>query len=124
LSGKATFGFVSKYQKNTSVPAGNTAFQFEVGGFEFSSTAYEWLVVNKSSTNAQFKGSGLVNGALDTNGSAYKFMLWAGDGLSTAGADTFRIRIWWEDNAGEHDVYDNGADQALGGGSIVVHTKK
>jgi PKD repeat protein len=124
LSGKATFGFVSKYQKNTSVPAGNTAFQFEVGGFEFSSTAYEWLVVNKSGTNAQFKGSGLVNGELASNGSAYKFMLWAGDGLSTNSADTFRIRIWWEDAAGEHDVYDNGVDQPIGGGSIVVHTKK
>jgi hypothetical protein len=38
--------------------------------------------------------------------------------------NTFRIRIWWEDSAGEHDVYDNGIDQAIGGGSIVVHTKK
>ena len=50
-------------------------------------------------------------------------MLWAGDGSSTGGADTFRIRIWWEDADGvEHDVYDNGFNQAIGGGSIVVHT--
>jgi hypothetical protein len=35
--------------------------------------------------------------------------------------DTFRIKIWYEDSAGEHVVYDNGSQQALGGGSIVVH---
>jgi hypothetical protein len=119
LSGKATFGFVSKYQKGASVPTGNTAFQFQVGGFEFYSTAYDWLVVNSAGTNAQFKGAGRVNGMLDPNGNAYKFMLWAGDGS----IDTFRIRIWWEDAAGEHDMYDNGVAQAIGGGSIVVHTK-
>jgi hypothetical protein len=124
LSGKATFGFVSKYQKGASVPTGNTEFQFHAGGFKFHSTAYEWLVVNTSGTNAQFKGSGLINGAPDPNGSAYKFMLWATDGATSGGPDTFRIRIWWEDATGEHDIYDNGVAQALGGGSIVVHTKK
>jgi len=120
LTGKATFGFVSKYQKGTSVPSGNTAFEFDLAGLAFSSTRYEWLVVNQSGTNAQFKGTGLINGALDPNGNAYKFMLWAGDGSP----DTFRIRIWWEDNAGEHDVYDNGTAQAIGAGNIVVHTGK
>jgi len=44
--------------------------------------------------------------------------MWAADGTP----DTFRIRIWWEDAAREHDVYDNGVDQEIGGGSIVVHT--
>jgi len=121
LSGKATFGFVSKYQKGATVPTGNTAFQFQVGGLEFYSTAYEWLVVNQAGTNAQFKGSGLINAAADPNGNAFKFMLWAGDGSP----DTFRIRIWWEDaDAVEQDVYDNGTDQPIGGGNIVVHTQK
>jgi PKD repeat protein len=124
LTGKATFGFVSKYQKGTTIPTGNTAFQFQVAAFEFTSTAYEWLVVNTAGTNAQFKGSGLVNGELASNGSAYKFMLWATDGATSGVPDTFRIRIWWEDAAGERDVYDNGVDQPIGGGSIVVHTKK
>jgi hypothetical protein len=50
-------------------------------------------------------------------------MLWAKDDDPGYG-DTFRIRIWEEDNVGnETDVYDNGFDQAIGGGSIVVHTK-
>jgi hypothetical protein len=120
LAGKATFGFVSKYQKGTSVPTGNTAFQFDLAGLAFSSTSYEWLVVNKAGMNAQFKGTGQINGLTDPNGNAYRFMLWASDGSP----DTFRIRIWWEDAVGEHDVYDNGVDQTIGAGNIVVHTGK
>jgi len=120
LAGKAAFGFVSKYQKGASIPTGTTAFEFDLAGLTFASQSYEWLVVNKAGANAQFKGTGLINGAAGPNGEAYKFMLWAGDGSP----DTFRIRIWWEDAAGEHDVYDNGVDQTIGGGSIVVHTGK
>ncbi|MEJ2513207.1 MAG: hypothetical protein P8Y72_16630, partial [Anaerolineales bacterium] len=80
---------------------------------------YQWLVVNQDGTNAQFKGSGTVNGGLDPNEEPYKFMIWATDGDT----DTFRIRIWWEGEDGvEHDVYDNGVEQAISG-SIVVHAK-
>jgi hypothetical protein len=118
LTGRATFGFQSKYQKGASVPTGNTAFAFDLAGLSFASQSYEWLVVNQNGTNAQFKGSGLINGLADPNGNAYKFMLWAGDG----DPDTFRIRIWWEDATGEHDVYDNGFDQAIGAGNIVIHS--
>ncbi len=120
LTGKATFGFVSKYQKGTNVPTGTTAFQFDLAGLALSSQSYEWLVVNKAGMSAQFKGTGLINGALDPNGNAYKFMLWASDGSP----DTFRIRIWWEDTDEEHDIYDNGVDQTIGAGNIVVHTGK
>jgi hypothetical protein len=121
LTRKATFGFVSRYQKGASVPTGNTEFQFQAGGFNFHSTTCEWLLISKGGLTAQFKGSGTVNGALDPNDNVYKFMLWAGDGSP----DTFRLRIGWEDpDAVEHDVYDNGASQPIGGGSIVVHTSK
>jgi hypothetical protein len=51
-------------------------------------------------------------------------MLWAGDGSNTDSADTFRIKIWWEDTTGELVVYDNGVEQTIGGGNIVVHTGK
>ena len=44
-------------------------------------------------------------------------MITANDG----NPDTFRIKIWYEDETGEHVVYDNGSQQALGGGSIVIH---
>jgi hypothetical protein len=111
LEGKATFGFVSKYKKGASVPEGNTEFQFKAGDLNFSSTSYDWLVVNQGGTNAQFKGYGTINGTGN-----YGFMLWAGDGSP----DTFRIKIW---DANEVVVYDNGTDQPIGGGSIVVHKK-
>jgi hypothetical protein len=47
-------------------------------------------------------------------------MIWAGDGTP----DTFRIRIWWEADGVETDVYDNGFNQPIGAGNIVVHTGK
>jgi hypothetical protein len=72
------------------------------------------LVVNQGSTNAQYQGQGTINGA-----GAYKFMLWARD-LDPGDDDTFRIKIWYEDG-GEIVVYDNGFDQAIGGGNIKVH---
>jgi parallel beta-helix repeat protein len=114
LTGKATFGFVSKYKKGAQTPEGNTEFVFHAGGLNFHSNSYDWLVVNQGGTNAQFKGMGTTNGE-----GSYKFMLWAGD----HDPDTFRIKIWWEDDSDEHVVYDNGTDQEIGGGSIVVHKK-
>lgn len=116
LTGKATFGFVSKYVKGKTLPTGNTEFQFKAGNLNFSSSAYEWLVVNQGGTNAQFKGTGALNGV-----PGYKFMVWAKDDTP----DTFRIQI--EDGAGTV-VYDNKQDSsfgtALGGGSIVIHVPK
>jgi len=113
LTGKASFGFVSKYKKGASVPTGNTEFQFKAGDLNFHSDVYQWLVVNQGGANAQFKGSGTINGEGD-----YKFMLWAGDG----DPDTFRIKIWEEmGDGGETVVYDNGFGQAIEGGNIVIH---
>jgi hypothetical protein len=115
LTGKASFGFVSKYKKGASVPTGNTEFQFKVADLNFHSSSYQWLVVT-GSDYARFKGTGTINGVGE-----YKFMIWAGDGDT----DTFRIKIWEEDELGvETVIYDNGSDQAIDGGSIVVHTRK
>ncbi|MFC1781634.1 NosD domain-containing protein, partial [Planctomycetota bacterium] len=113
LEGKANFGFVSKYKKGANIPTGQTEFIFHAGDLNFHSSSYEWLVVT-GSDYARFKGLGSINGFGD-----YKFMLWAGDG----NPDTFRIKIWTEDELGvETIVYDNGFDQAIGGGNIIVHT--
>jgi PKD repeat protein len=115
LTGRAGFGFVSTYKKGAGVPTGNTEFQFQAADLTFHSSSYEWLVVT-GDDYAKFKGVGTVNGMGE-----YKFQLWAGD----READTFRIKIWTENELGvETVVYDNGMDQAIGGGSIVVHTKK
>jgi len=113
-TGKATFGFVSKYKKGATTPDGNTEFQFHAGDLNFHSTSYDWLVVT-GSNYAKFKGVGTINGTGE-----YKFQIWAGDD----DPDTFRIKIWTEDEYGvETVVYDNGFDQAIEGGSIVIHTK-
>jgi hypothetical protein len=122
LTGKATFGFVSKYKKGATVLIGNTEFQFQVADLNFHSDTYDWLVVNQNGTNAQFKGEGTINGAGE-----YKFMIWAGDGSP----DTFRIKIWPEDGSGADFVYDNGFEgsgyengQPIDDGGIVVHAQK
>ncbi len=119
LSGKATFGFVSKYQKGANIPTGNTEFQFHVASMNFKSTRYEWLVV--AGTKAMYKGVGTINGAGN-----YGFLLSAIDG-GAKGQDLFRIQIWDKSN-GDKMVYDNqlGAvdiadPTTLISGSIVVH---
>jgi hypothetical protein len=117
-TGKANFGFVSKYKKGASVPDGSTEFVFNAGGLNFHSSSYQWLVVNGNGQNAQFKGTGTINGAGN-----YGFMIWAWDGSKNATPDTFRISIWDADD-GDAVVYDNGVNQELGGGNIMVHTSK
>ena len=122
MTGKANFGFVSKYKPGMTVPTGETEFNFNAAGFRFNSTAYEWLVV--SGAKAQYKGTGTIKGRTGT----YNFILTAWDGQVSGGGgiDRFRIRIY--DGAGQ-PIYDNqlGAPDndnpttALGGGSIVIH---
>ena len=127
LSGKATFGFVSKYKKGQSAPEGNTEFQFHAAGMNFKSTSYEWLVV--AGAKAQYKGSGTINGSGD-----FFFMLTAIDGdLKTKGTpDTFRMKIWNRETL--EVIYDNlmgvadtadptGTPATLGGGSINIQAK-
>jgi hypothetical protein len=123
LTGKATFGFVSKYQKGTSVPSGNTQFHFDLANLEFHSTSYDWLVI--AGAKAQYKGSGQINNAGDDG-----FLLTAIDGALPGGGgqDRFRIKIW--DKATGTILYDNqlGASYTadpttvLGGGEIVIHS--
>lgn len=124
LSGKATFGFVSKYLKGAQVPSGSTEFQFKAGDLNFHSSSYAWLVI--SGARAQYKGVGTINGSGD-----YGFLLTATDGQLTGGGgvDRFRIKIWL--NSTGEVVYDNemgsGDDAApttaIAGGSIVIHKK-
>ena len=124
LTGRANFGFVSKYRRGATVPTGQTEFQFKLADLNFHSSAYEWLVI--AGARAQYKGSGTINGAGD-----YGFMLTAIDGQQPGGggADKFRIKIW--EKATDTVIYDNQLGAAdgdepttlLGGGSIVIHTK-
>jgi len=121
-SGRANFGFVSRYQRGANVPSGNTEFDFQAGQFRFSSTSYEWLVV--AGSRAQYKGEGMVNGA-----GRYGFLLTAIDGNVSGGGGTDRLRLKVWDLATGALVYDNQAgasddsdvSTSLGGGSVVIH---
>jgi hypothetical protein len=126
LTGKATFGFVSKYEKGAKKPSGQTEFQFQVAKFNFHSEVYEWLVV--SGPKAQYKGTGTINGAGN-----YNFLLTATDGQVAVGGgtDKFRIKIWdaagtivYDNQRGLSDDFETGtAGLNIAGGSIVIHSK-
>ena len=127
-TGRASFGFVSRYKKGAKVPTGQTQFQFVAGNLSFHSTAYDWLVV--AHHKAMYKGTGTINGS-----GSYGFLLSAIDAALTPSTDVdlFRIKIWdFESGAG---IYDNqvacsdSAEDAdpctqIGGGGIVIHAGK
>jgi hypothetical protein len=121
-TGTAFFGFTSKYKKGASRPSGDTGFLFAAGGFLFTSTSYDWLIVQGS--KAQYLGSGKINGQGD-----YAFQITAIDGTRTVSGkerDQFRIRIW--DRLTREVVYDNrrgedpngDAATAIDGGRITI----
>jgi len=122
LTGKANFGFVSKYQKGQSMPAADTQFRFQAGSFSFKSTSYDWLVI--SGPQAQYRRSGKINGAGD-----YGFMLTARDGQASGGGCVDRLRLKVFDKRTGDVIYDNNLGStdtaapatALAGGSIVIH---
>lgn len=123
LTGKANFGFVSKYKKGQTTPTGNTEFQFKVANLNFHSNSYQWLVI--ANHKAMYKGNGTINGE-----EGYGFILFAIDEKLTPSTDVdmFRIKIW--DNNGVV-VYDNEISEdedvdpttTIEGGSIVIHKK-
>jgi hypothetical protein len=122
-TGKANFGFVSKYKNGATVPTGNTNFVFKSGDIHFQSDSYEWLVV--SGAKASYRGTGTINGVGD-----YGFQINAIDSdlVGSTDQDLFRIKIW-DKSSGNHVVYDNemGKDEngdpttVISGGSIVIH---
>ncbi len=122
-TGRAHFGFVSRYQRGAKTPTGQTQFRFQASSLSFESEMYQWLVI--AGHRAQFKGTGTINGVGN-----YGFLLTAIDGQINGGGgvDKFRIKIW-DKESGDTVVYDNqmsaedGADPTtvIGGGSIVIH---
>ena len=120
LTGRANFGFNARYHKGAQVPDGQTQFSFQAAGFNFHSTAYEWLVV--AGARAQYKGTGTINGS-----GSYSFLLSVIDGQQPGGGgvDRFRLKVWgpggviYDNQVGDAD--DAPASTALGGGSIVIH---
>jgi large repetitive protein len=122
LTGKARFGFVSKYLRGANTPTGETEFNFSVARFNFHSSSYQWLVV--SGAKAQYKGTGTVNGV-----AGYSFLLTATDGQVNGGGgtDKFRIKIWnsagvvYDNVLGAPEDIDGANPQVIASGSIVIH---
>lgn len=85
-TGKAHFGFVSKYKKGATVPTGNTDFEFKAVNMSFASTFYDWLVV--AGAKAQYKSVGTINGSGN-----YGFLLSAFDGQVSGGGGMDKVRI-------------------------------
>ncbi len=123
LTGKAIFGFVSKYLQGATTPSGNTKFKFRIADLNFKSTIYDWMVI--AGARAKYKGTGTINDVGN-----YGFMLSAIDGDINGGGgdDKFRIKIWDKDN-GDVVVYDNQSEASddadattlLGAGNIKIH---
>jgi PKD repeat protein len=125
LTGHASFGFVSKYQKGATTPTGNTQFQFHSASLDFHGDSYQWLVI--AGSRAQYKGVGSIKGRVGSFG----FLVTAIDGHLSGGGgvDRFRIKIWdvvtnaviYDNQPGQVD--DSDAATALGGGSITIKAK-
>jgi len=125
LTGKANFGFVSKYKKGSNVPDGETEFQFKAGDINFHSSAYDaGSLVISGGRKATYRGDGTVNGQ-----SGYRFLLIAYDGNQPGGdgVDRFRIKVTqggsviYDNRMGVSEDLDLADPTALGGGSIVIH---
>ncbi len=129
VTGKANFGFNSKYKKGQSIPSGSTTFRFAAGGLEFDATVYEWMII--TGARARYKGEGTVEGMPGL----YKFQVTALDadvsGSDDFTEDGFRIKIWqqgsgviYDNGRGVDDTTGNGGTTSLGGGQIKVHKAK
>ncbi len=119
LTGRATFGFTSKYVAGRTEPTGNTEFQFKAGNLHFSSTSYTALVVG--GTRAQYWGYGTVNGTTTRRA----FRLTAVDNGNTG--DTFQIEIYeggeWVSGqltGGGQTIYDNAGGTTIVTGNISL----
>ena len=120
LSGKANFGFTSKYDEGDDSPKGNLNFQF--GEMHFKSTNFTAMIFIEDNY-VTILGEGTINGE-----EIVEFQTWAGEGMGDGGEDTFRIKI----SNGTPVIYDNGeflgpassSDHTVGKHTIKVHKNK
>ena len=117
LTGKANFGFVSKYKKGATVPEGQTEFQFQAGNLNFQSSCYQWLVV--AGSKAQYKGTGTINGSWELRLPAHRRTTVRLTG--SVSRSMVRADVVYDNKFGSSDDIDGADPQAINGGSIVVH---
>lgn len=128
LTGRATFGFLSKYQRGAHTPSGHTRFAFNAASFTFVATSNDWLVVQGAGTDfgtARYRGQGTVNGV-----PGYGFMVVAYDRDRKAqfgDGDALRLKVWqlsdgtviYDNLMGHDDAADTA--QNIESGQIVIH---
>jgi PKD repeat protein len=116
-SGRAYFGFSTRYRRGAETPSG--LLWFGTKGLRFRSTSYDWLVI--ADAKATLTGGGRLDGS-----DGYRFLLSV---IDDGRDDTLRLKIW--ESAGGAIIYDNqlgAADDAdpttvIDRGSIIVHTR-
>ncbi len=135
LTGKAHFKVQAKYKKGKkgkSTLTGSTSLRINGSNLRFTSTSYDWLVIEGD--RARYQGVGTVKG----DSELYRFQVTALDAKLSEGPpsqDSIRVKIWREDTDGvEFVLYDNGLGVAsgtgsdgtttLGGGQITIHKAK
>ncbi|MCU0261208.1 MAG: hypothetical protein MUE78_09335 [Ilumatobacteraceae bacterium] len=95
LGSLAVFGYDARYRSGASTPTGSTHLAV-LGGFVFTSSAYDYLVINE--TVAISEGTGRVNGR-----SGYRMRV---QGIDNGKYDFFQMTIW--DATTGVVIYDNG----------------
>jgi hypothetical protein len=119
-AGTAKFGFQVKYQNGDVVPSGkNVSLTFPPGNIDFSSTSYQWLVVN--GTKALFKADGTLNGT-----SGYTVLVSTIDEGSGNPSGKVRFQIKDSGNSVVYDTQPGASDTAdptlsVTKGTIKVH---
>lgn len=118
-TGEVKLGIQAKYTGGNTAPTGQTKISFKLGNLDFTSTSYQWLVVNGA--KAVLMGNGTINGSGN-----YTFLISAIDGSQTGGQDLIRIQVR---DSSQTIVYDTQPGQpstadpttSITNGSIKAH---
>ena len=121
VTGRAIFGFDVRNRKGSTVPVGVAAFDFKAGRLTFVSTAFQSFLV--SGSQAQFKGTGKVNGA-----SGFDVLVTLVDGRIVSATAPDKIRIKITEHATGKVLYDTNPGAvdaapptlAIAGGNLVI----
>lgn len=88
-TGKVSYGFAMNYFKNSTLPKGETQFEFKLGDLEYNALNFDYLSI--SGAKAQFKGTGKIIGGQ----SGINFIMTVIDGdLDGTGIDKIRMKIY------------------------------